>query len=409
MKRLLMVAYYFPPLGAVSSLRAAKLASHLPEFGWDVRVLAPRLGTYYRDASLAFPEERVVRTGSLELSRFGKKLVDPTAGDSEPARVGPASARLRELARRLLYRPDAQAGWYPLAVSAGRRMLRDERFDAVFSSSVPFTAHRVALRLQRDFQLPWVAEFRDPWADALDPGHPARPRRLAEEKLVLDAARAVVTVSPDWVRLFRAKGAREVALVTNGFDPQDLPKTRRPHGIVLAHVGNFYPDRQDLADLWPALRDLRGAAGAGLRLRFIGPLHPVLADEIRAQGLESLVEVTGFLPHRQAVAELVGSTGLIVAGARDERSRLRGMIPAKIFEYLASGLPILYLGSPASDAAGILAGQPACHVVASGDRAATREALRVMIAQGTVERDVARYTHRALAAELAAALDRASR
>jgi glycosyltransferase involved in cell wall biosynthesis len=404
-----MVSYYFPPLGAVSSLRAAKLASHLPEFGWEVRVLAPRLGAYYRDASLVFPEERVVRTASLELSRLGKKLVDPAAGDSEPARVGPASGRLRELARRLLYRPDAQAGWYPFAVSAGRRTLQGERFDAVFSSSVPFTAHRVALRLQRDFELPWVAEFRDPWADALDPGHPARPRRLAEEKRVLDAARAVVTVSPDWVRLFQAKGAREVALVTNGFDPQELPPLRRPHGIVLAHVGNFYPDRQDLAALWPALRDLRGATDASLRLRFIGPLHPILVDEIKAHGLEALVEVTGFLPHRQALAELMGSSALIVAGARDERPRLRGMIPAKIFEYMASGLPILYLGSPASDAARILAGQPACHVVAPRDHAATREALQVMVEQRPVERDVARYTHRTLAAELAAVLDRASR
>ena len=405
MKRVLMVCYYFPPLGAVSSLRAVKLATLLPEFGWDVRVLAPRRGAYHHDASLAFPEEKVARTASLELSRMGKRAISAGASDDRPAPVGPVSRRLRDVARRFLYRPDPQVGWYPFAVRAGRRVLRDERFDALFSSSVPLTAHKIAQRLRRDFGLPWIAEFRDPWADGVDAGDPLRRRREAEEREILEAASAIVTVSPDWARRFREKGARDVAVITNGFDPEDLPPPRPADGLVLTHVGNFYPDRQDLSTLWPALRKV-GASGHAWRLRFVGGLHPLLAAELAEHGLADRLEVKGFLPHLEAVRELTSSSALLVAGSRDDRARLRGMIPAKIFEYLASGLPVLYLGDPTTDAARILAEQPGCHVVEPGDVQGAQQALLAAARGVRFERDLRRFTHRALAGQLAGLLDR---
>ena len=410
MRRLLMVAYYFPPLGGIGSLRAMKLAAYLPESGWDVTVLAPRRGTYYRDPTLSFPEEKVVRTGSLELSRAGKAVLAPGTSDTRPARVGPLRRRLRDAARKWLYRPDPQIGWYPFAVRAGRRVLREGRFDAVFSSSFPITAHLVGRRLHRDSGLPWVAEFRDPWTDLIAEDDPQKAREVARERSLVVEATRVVTVSEAWAELFRGKGARGVGVVTNGYDAADLGGGRAPDGIVITHLGSFYSGQQDLSAVWPALRRLRDAAPARrLRLRFVGDLDAGLRREIAAHGLEEALEVTGFLPHREALAQTADSSILLGAGARDARPVLKGLIPAKLFEYLGTGLPILYVGDARTDAALLLARQPGCFVVSPGDEASAERALREALETPRVARDLEAYTRRALAARLAVVLDDACR
>ena len=405
-----MVAYYFPPLGGIGSLRAMKLATYLPESGWDVTVLAPRRGTYYRDPTLTFPEEKVVRTGSIELSRAGKTVLAPRTSDTEAARVGSLRRLVRDAARKWLYRPDPQIGWYPFAVRAGRRALREGRFDAVFSSSFPITAHLVGRRLHRDSGLPWVAEFRDPWTDVIADGEPRKAREVARERSIVVEATRVVTVSEAWAALFRGKGARDVGVVTNGYDAADLAPGRPPDGIVVTYLGSFYSDRQDLSAVWPALRRIGDTSPSRrFRLRFVGDLDRGLRREIAAHGLEEALEVTGFLPYREALARTADSSILLGAGARDERPILKGLIPAKLFEYLGTGLPILYVGDPGSDAALLLARQPGCFVVAPGDAASIERALRQALDTPRLARDLEAYTRRALAARLAVILDDACR
>src|SRR4051794_34142813 len=143
MRRLLIVAYYFPPIGGIGSIRLARFAEHLPEFGWDVTVLAPKATPHAADPRLHYPEEHVVRSRSFELSGL-KQLVPrvraPDGGDDGEDGRARAAART---AGRLLY-PDAQIGWFPGAIAVGRRAVRRGSFDAVVSSSFPITAHLVA-------------------------------------------------------------------------------------------------------------------------------------------------------------------------------------------------------------------------------------------------------------------------
>lgn len=405
MRRVLMVSYYFPPLGGIGSLRALKFATYLPEFGWQPTVLAPRQGAYYRDESLAFPESQVARTASLELSRVGKRAVGAGGSDTQPATVGPVLGRARDLVRRFLYRPDAQVGWYPFAVAAGRSVLRERRFDAIFSSSFPITAHLVARRLHRDTGLPWVAEFRDPWTDVMSPGDPRRRRDERLERELLAAAAAVVVPSPAWADLFRGKGARAVSVITNGYDPADIPPCRPPGGFVLTHVGSLYLDRQDLSAVWPALAALRSArAVEGLRLRFVGGLRPAVRQQIEANSLADALEVTEFLPHREALAAMASSSALLVAGARDARPALAGMIPAKVFEYMGTGLPLIYVGDGASDAAQLLAVHPRCHLVPPNDVESAHRALLAAAHEAPLARSLEPFTRRTLAGRLAGVL-----
>src|SRR4051794_22182391 len=119
MRRVLIVAYYFPPLGGAGSLRVSGLATFLPEYGWEPTVLAPRDGAYYRDPQIVFPEQRVIRTPSIELSRTGKRLLRAGGNDVVAANVVGARAGVRNTARAALYFPDGQIGWYvPALITA---------------------------------------------------------------------------------------------------------------------------------------------------------------------------------------------------------------------------------------------------------------------------------------------------
>lgn len=408
-RRVLIVAYYFPPLGGIGSLRAVRMASHLPDHGWEPTVLAPSRGTYFMDPALTVPEQRVVRTRSLELSRTGTRLLRTPKHGTDPARVGPARALAQAAARRFVYYPDPQVGWYPFAAAGGLRLLRRERFDAIFSSSFPITAHLVARTLARRSAIPWVAEFRDPWSATLPADSPVRRRAARLEQAIAREASRLVMPSPSWARRYGEAWGCPIGVVPNAHDGAPGIPTGAEPASVLTYVGSFYPEMQDLSALWPALTRL-GEREPGLmpRLRFVGDLHPILRDEIERAGLADRLEVTGFVSHEEALRLMAASTALLVAGASDDRPPWQGQIPAKAFEYLASGRPIVYVGAPHTDAANLLRGHEGCHIVATGDVEAATAALARALGGGNHARDVSGLSAHARAGQLAAVLAQSS-
>lgn len=405
MKRVLFVTYYFPPLGGIGSLRLNSFASHLVDYGWNVTVLAPRDGAYFRDSSLEFPEDQIIRTGSIELSRTGKQLLRAGGDDVHEANVEGILAFAKAFVRRYVYFPDAQIGWYPPAVWAALRHAPRQDYDAIFSSSFPITAHLIARTLHRRLGVPWVAEFRDPWSMGLPEASRARTRAARLERTIGREASAVVTVSPSWAEMFATEWNRDVNVIRNGHD--DIPPIPAPAEprFTLAYLGTYYPQTQDLGALWPAVHAINVAGDARVeQIRFIGELSPALAHELHRAGLDEIVSSTGFLPHDKALEELAQATALIVAGPRDISGMLRGQVAAKLSEYLATGLPIIYVGHPGGDAAGLLTAHPGTHIVPTGDVDAAIRALRAV--QGEkVQRDVTDLSRHALAGQLAAVLD----
>jgi hypothetical protein len=402
-RHVLLVAYYFPPLAGIASLRAMKLASYLPDYGWKVTVLAPSGAAAGRDDSLQFDEKDVVRARSLEISSLGKRVVGVSSRPSDGASPRGIHPLLRRLAHRFLYYPDAQVGWYPAAVRAGRKRLRQDRFDAILSSSVPITAHLVARRLHREDGIPWVAEFRDPWADVA--GRRGGRRDRLERSLIRDAA-AVVTVSPSWQRRFAEKGAARAFVVTNGFDSAEMPEPLRVDGFVVTYLGSLYPGLQDLSAVWEALRRLRARQPRlPLRVRFVGEVVPAVREEFVRCGLADILEVTGVVTHRAALAATMASSVLVAAGFHERHPLYRGVIPAKIFEYLGTGLPILYVGGGDTDAARLLSEQAGCRVVNAGDADGAFAALDAFRGLERVDRRLEPFTHRALAGRMAEILE----
>src|SRR3954470_15891554 len=149
--KVLVVAYYFPPIGGIGSIRLKRFAELLPQSGWQPTVLAPRDTPHPSDQQLSFPEEHVVRSRSIELSRIGRTALAARStgnGSSDPASRSLRGA-LRQFAHRYVFFPDGQIGWYPGAVKAGKAALERESYDAIYSSSFPITGHLVARTLAR--------------------------------------------------------------------------------------------------------------------------------------------------------------------------------------------------------------------------------------------------------------------
>jgi hypothetical protein len=363
-RRVLIVAYYFPPLGGAGALRALSFARHLPDHGWEPVVITPRDGAYLRDPALRFPEGRVVRTGSIELSRIGKRALRAGGSDTHVADVTGVKRMLRDAARSAVYFPDAQIGWYPPAVRRGRTI----RADAVLSTSFPITGHLVGRRLARSAEVPWVADFRDPWSALLeDRGEPSRRADSLERRLALSAARVIHT-SPSWARWHGERWGRDVDVVLNGHDLSEVTPADTVADRRITYVGTYYPRSQDLGAVWDA-----AAALGGWSVRIVGPLHPEMAAALERRGIP--FESTEFLGRAGVVEELRGAGVLLAPGPRDASGIHGGHIASKVFEYLATDRPVLYVGDPAADMADLIRPYPGTYLVAAGDVDAARRAL----------------------------------
>ena len=274
MRQVLIVAYYFPPIGGIGSIRAASFAKFLPEFGWEATVLAPADTPHPPDRSLDVGQVPVVRTRSLEFSRLGRR---PAAGGGaadmaaphQPVARSVPSRWLRRVAKQVIF-PDTQIGWYPAAAAGGMRLLRERPFDLIFSSAFPITSHLVARTLKRRSSLPWVAEFRDPWSDDLE-FRVVSAAALRLERAMAAEADAVVLPNQTFAEHYARRWGVEASVIGHGSDtafPRTVPLPNPP---VLAHVGS-YSRPAELGDVVVGaggdasarLRDPGAAVGWGL-------------------------------------------------------------------------------------------------------------------------------------------------
>lgn len=330
-RRVLVLAYFFPPLGGAGVQRTLKFVRYLEPLGWDATVVTTRSRHYpARDPSLLAdvpPTTRIIRTRAWPLANW----------------VG---AVLYHLGLRRLHAwvtwPDQGKGWAPFAFLTALRAARREQPDAIFSTAAPFGAHLVAMWVSRWTRIPWVADFRDEWA--FNPNLAKAPRNLARltsrsERSITSSARQVV-VAADYFQLEGlSSDDPKRTVIPNGVDETDLPEepTRPPTDrFVLANVGTVY----DSFDPSRALRVLARLVEEGkiereqVEVRFVGSIWSEKFDP--PQGIQ--FERTGYVEHSRAVEEMCAATALLLY--RPSSS----LAPSgKLFEYLASGRPILCL------------------------------------------------------------------
>ena len=377
MKRVLMISYYFPPSGGPGVQRVLKFVKYLPAFGWQPTVLtvAPEHAAY-PDLDPTLAEEipatvRLVRTRSWDpyavYARFQGKAKDEMVGVGF-VKEGDAVSGRQRLARWVranVFVPDARVGWVPFARRAARSLFNEGAYDVIFTSGTPHSTHLVGRSLRRRFHTPWVVDMRDPWTDISyyqDLPHTALARRVdaALERSVLSTADAVISVSDGVGRLLQAKAAlQHYETVPNGYDPADIPTveatpSRRGDRFIIAHVGTLSGQQQapGLVQALARCAEADPAWRARLEIRFVGHVDGAILAAYRDAGLGDALAVTPYVPHAEAIGHMRQADLLMVAVQRVVHNE--GVTPAKVFEYLSIGTPVLGLAPPEGDLARIL-------------------------------------------------------
>jgi len=388
--RVLIVAYYVPPAGGPAVQRVLQFVEFLRAEGWAPEVLTVREGAYpNRDPDLLarMPSSVPVhRTRALDPYAIYQALTGKAEEDLPTGSMDDRNSwveRLSQWVRANFFLPDARVGWWPFAVCKGGRLLRTDQFDAVLSTGAPHSVHLIGSALHHWTGTPWVADLHDPWTDISyydDLPHTRWARRIdaALERHVLASASAVTTVSPSWAELFASKAENQYRVVENGFSEEEfasIDETPPDDRFVLAHVGKLYASRTPTV-VWAALERLHEAGAIpNLRLRLIGSVDPAVERALDEHGLTPLVERIPFRPHAEAIREMARSTLLLLVIERFAEAE--GMITSKLYEYLASGRPVLGVGPPDGDAHALLRRHDAGSVVDWRDVDRAAEVLRL--------------------------------
>lgn len=358
MKKVLIIAYRFPPNPAVGALRPAGLTKYLPEFGWEATVLTSTpSGNTEEQYNVIHTRQR----RSLPL-RLGKILFNLDTDRALMTQIAQLKNRLNIRSKKSLLDlllvavgevtayPDPQKGWRRYAVEAGREFLGQQQADAMISTSSPVTSHIVAGELKARFKIPWIADFRDLWTRNYYYPY-SHIRRRIETRLelrTLSTADAMVAISrPIADELKKLHGDRQVYSIPNGFDPSEVnsPAGKLTDRFTITYTGNLYPGKQSPAPFFAALNDLiaRGEIQPGdIEVRFYGIEAGWIDTEAKRHGLTGIIKQYGMVPREEALDRQRESQVLLLLKWNDPRQR--GTYTAKIFEYLAARRPVLAVG-----------------------------------------------------------------
>lgn len=258
--------------------------------------------------------------------------------------------------------PDARKWWIKPSARFLAQWLRKNTVDVVVTNGTPHSCHLIGLRLKKQFpQLPWLADFRDPWTGidyfgSLPLSPRARARHEKLEKEVMQTADYLTTVSWQWQKDFQKIAEHQrVGVVTNGYDAsQYTGDVSSDPDFSLYHTGVLGRDRNYPA-LWRALQRLlaeeEGFATA-FRLVLIGENDGAVGHALQQHGLLPYLDRHAFLPHEEVIHRIRGGQLLLLL--INQSADAPGRLPSKLYEYLGAERPVLALSPLRGDAARIL-------------------------------------------------------
>jgi glycosyltransferase involved in cell wall biosynthesis len=381
MKKLLMLCYYFPPLGMGGVQRPAKFAKYLADFGWQATVITVKPIAYWaQDASLLqeLASVRIERTGSLDPQRLLYKWRGKPAGsiDARPQSSG-WSRQILEKVLPFFFIPDSKMLWRWHVSHRVRQLLCEERYDALYTTAPPHSIHRIGQQLAQRFSLPWIADFRDGWVDGVVVREPTfwhRYRNIKLQQAVLQHADAVLAVSQGIADALRVPD--KTTVIANGFDPDDFPKVHHDDdGVHICHCGSItsFSNPDVLFRALQLLQRTEPDLLLKLRIHYVGmDATGQFKDSIARFGLDKVVIDHGYLPHNRALEWVMRADALLMIALGKPGAHF---IPGKTFEYLGSGKPILAVSNVA-DTCSLLRDTGAARLSAADDAGHLAEGIK---------------------------------
>lgn len=366
-KKALIVTYYWPPAGGPGVQRWLKFVKYLPEFGWKPTVFIPENPSY------PIVDETLENEVSKDLDLIKTKIWEPyqlaeifgkdnkkfKAGQFDVGRNQTWKSKLSIWVRGNFFIPDARVFWVKPSVEFLKDYLHKNAVDVLITTGPPHSLHLIGLALKKEFpNLNWVADFRDPWTEISYYKHLKLTRSSDQkhrslERQVFENADLTLATSYTDAENFIKKGAT-AQCITNGFDGKTAVIPKESDKFILSYIGVLEqlrnPDR-----LWNVLESLvkdNPDFAQDLAIEFAGRVDDKILDQLKASRLGEKIKELGYISHAESIEQMEKAHILLITNFPQENSR--GIIPGKIFEYLASGNTILSFGPEKSDVEKIL-------------------------------------------------------
>ena len=379
-KKILIISYYWPPAGGPGVQRWLKFVKYLPDFGWEPTVFIPENPSYpIVDETLQkdVPKNlKMIKTKIWEpyqlAEKFGKDNKKFKAGQFDVGENQSWKAKLSIFVRGNFFIPDARVFWVKPSVEFLEKYLKVNHYDVLVTTGPPHSLHLIGLGLKKKFpDLKWIADFRDPWTEISYYKHlkltkiADKKHRKLESEVFKNADITLATSYTD-AENFRKKGANAFC-ITNGFDvdasttlsmteenSKTLPLSNSTTKFTLSYIGVLEQLRNPEI-LWETLNDLvqeNADFKNDFQLKFVGRLDDKILQKIESSPLKNNLTNLGYQTHDVALKHMQDSSVLLITNFPQESSK--GIIPGKIFEYLATGKTILSFGPKDADVEKIL-------------------------------------------------------
>lgn len=365
MKNVLLLCYYFPPMGMGGTQRSAKFVKFLPKFGWRPFVLTVKEVQYYaHDESLLddLKNATIIRTESWDplrlLARFSKassrKRTESESGTSSRSKT--FLNFLNQFFVSWLLIPDSKILWLPFAIYTSLKEIRRQKIRIIYTTSPPHAAHLGGFIISKLSGAKWIADFRDDWTGGESQPSPTIfhtfINRLLEKIVLKNADRVVAMCDHLKDSLYSKHGyssnKSKFVTIMNGYDRDDFSELLQlpPHEtFTITHCGSI----SRVSNPEPFLKALRNLFGERpelqkkIQVKFIGTdIFNTLEKQLHELGLDAFIPPIQYLPHQEALEHVMRSHVLLLTIFKRTDEEI---ITGKVFEYLASGLPILLISS----------------------------------------------------------------
>jgi glycosyltransferase involved in cell wall biosynthesis len=390
-KKVLIITYYWPPTGGAGVQRWLKFSKYFRQFNWEPIIYTPSNPDFpINDETLlkdVLPNLEILKTQINEpydvyRKIMGKKKTDTVnQGFLSESKENKVLQKMMIWVRGNFFIPDARKFWIKPSVSYLSDYLKKHKIDAIISTGPPHSMHLIALGLKQQFNIPWIADFRDPWTQ-IDFYNQLQLTKWADrthkklEKSVLKSANKVVTVSGHWAEDLKLLCDRNIDVITNGFDADDFTTTEDTNlmpGFLFHHIGALNKDRNPHT-LWKVLGELckeNNAFKRDLKLKFTGKTDATVFESLKEHGIFENAEKTDYMAHSEVVKLLLKSPVLLLP--LNDTPNILGIVPGKLFEYLAAKRPIFAIGNVEGDTAKIIADAHAGTMVGFKDEENTKK------------------------------------
>ena len=367
-KKILIITYYWPPAGGPGVQRWLKFVKYLPDFGIQPIVYIPENPTY------PIVDENLVKEVSDKAIILKQTIFEPyqlasflSKNKTKKISSGIIPNQKKQSfldktflwIRGNLFIPDARVFWVKPSVAYLEKYILENNIDTIVTSGPPHSLHLIGLELKQKFDLKWFADFRDPWTTigyhkSLRLSSFAAKKHKALEHQVLNTADTIIVTSKTTKIEFQAITNKPIAVITNGYDAENVEKQTLDSKFSLAHIGSFLSERNPLI-LWESLVELINEIPdfkLHLEVKLIGAVSQEVLETITQFGLDSYLNNLGYVSHAEAIAHQRKSQVLLLIEIDSEDTK--SIIPGKLFEYMVSNRPIVAIGPNGSDFAEII-------------------------------------------------------